>query len=189
HGSGWLPSDEEAARGQATCRCGVRRQRSGGDWRDEGDLGGRAPCTGGYRRRRRRRHRARRPLARALVDRQLVARSARQGSGKAAARSHWAKSIVREISVRGDPAAAHRTEIKRRSGDVMRAFVLVRALAALGAASGSITVIENDVALPVTVASPNSAIKFDLSLRSENRLSYRVTLNGRPAIELSRTGI
>jgi len=72
---------------------------------------------------------------------------------------------------------------------VTRVFVLVTALAALGAASRSITVIENDVALPVTVASPNSAIKFDLSLRSENRLSYRVTLNGRPAIELSRTGI
>ena len=72
---------------------------------------------------------------------------------------------------------------------MMRAFLLVTALAALGSASRSIAVLENDVALPFTVASPNSAIKFDLSLRSENRLSYRVTLNGRPAIELSRTGI
>jgi len=48
---------------------------------------------------------------------------------------------------------------------------------------------ENNVAFPITVASPNSAIKFDLSLRSEQRLSYRVTLNERPVIELSRAGV
>src|SRR4030095_15203174 len=45
------------------------------------------------------------------------------------------------------------------------------------------------VALPVTVESPNSQIKFDLSLRSENRAAYRVTLKGRPVVELSRLGI
>ena len=45
------------------------------------------------------------------------------------------------------------------------------------------------IALPITVTSPNSQIKFDLSVRSENRLAYRVTLKGRPVIELSRLGI
>jgi alpha-glucosidase len=45
------------------------------------------------------------------------------------------------------------------------------------------------VALPITVESPNALIKFDLSLRSENRLAYRVTLKGRPVVELSRLGI
>jgi alpha-glucosidase len=55
--------------------------------------------------------------------------------------------------------------------------------------STSTPVVENSVALPITIASPNSAIKFDLSLRSENRLSYRITMNGRPVIELSRAGI
>ena len=54
--------------------------------------------------------------------------------------------------------------------------------------SGLIGTIES-VALPITVASPDSAIKFDLRLRSENRLSYRVTMHGRPVIELSRAGI
>lgn len=47
----------------------------------------------------------------------------------------------------------------------------------------------SSVRLPVTVASPNSTIKLSLSLRSENRLAYRITLNGQPAIELSRAGI
>ena len=45
------------------------------------------------------------------------------------------------------------------------------------------------IALPITIESPNSQIKFDLSLRSENRLAYRVTLKGRPVVELSRLGI
>jgi len=45
------------------------------------------------------------------------------------------------------------------------------------------------IALPITVTSPNSQIKFDLSVRSENRVAYRVTLKGRPVIELSRLGI
>ena len=45
------------------------------------------------------------------------------------------------------------------------------------------------IALPITVESPNRLIEFDLSLRSENRLAYRVTLKGRPVVELSRLGI
>src|SRR5206468_12625977 len=48
---------------------------------------------------------------------------------------------------------------------------------------------ESSMTLPVTVVSPNSAIKIDLSLRSENRLSYRVTMSGHPVVELSRAGI
>ena len=70
-----------------------------------------------------------------------------------------------------------------------RPFVLVTVLAALVAASGPTDGIEPDVRLPLTVASPNAAIKLDLSLRSANRLAYRITLNGRPVIELSRAGI
>jgi len=45
------------------------------------------------------------------------------------------------------------------------------------------------VPLPVTVQSPNSAITLELSLRSENRLSYRITMNGKPVVDLSRAGI
>jgi alpha-glucosidase len=71
----------------------------------------------------------------------------------------------------------------------MRALVLVMVLAALPAASRGIDVIQSDVTLPITVMSPNSAIKLDLSLRSENRLAYRITMNGRAVIELSRAGI
>ena len=43
--------------------------------------------------------------------------------------------------------------------------------------------------LPVTVASPDGRIRFDVRLRSEDRLGYRVTLKGRPVIETSRLGI
>ncbi len=43
--------------------------------------------------------------------------------------------------------------------------------------------------LPITVSSPDTHIRFAVSLRSENRLAYRVTLNGRPVIETSRLGI
>ena len=71
----------------------------------------------------------------------------------------------------------------------MRALALLAVLALLLAASGPIDAIDTTVALPITVASPNSAIKLDLSLRSKDRLSYRITLNGRPVIELSRAGI
>jgi alpha-glucosidase len=45
------------------------------------------------------------------------------------------------------------------------------------------------IALPITVEGPSSQVKFDLSLRSENRVAYRVTLKGRPVVELSRLGI
>ena len=48
---------------------------------------------------------------------------------------------------------------------------------------------ESSVTLPITVVSPNSTIKIDLSLRSENRLAYRVTMSGHPVVELSRAGI
>jgi alpha-glucosidase len=71
----------------------------------------------------------------------------------------------------------------------MRTFACVTLLALLLAASGRIGAIESKVVLPITVAGPNSAIKLDLSLRSENRLSYRITMNGHPVIELSRAGI
>jgi hypothetical protein len=42
---------------------------------------------------------------------------------------------------------------------------------------------------PVTVASPDGRIKFELDLRSADRLSYRITKTGRPVIEHSRLGI
>ena len=82
----------------------------------------------------------------------------------------------------------------------MRGVALMAVLAGIVAAPGSIdsqdarpstkaAAVEHTLALPITIASPNSAIKFDLSLRSENRLSYRITLNGQPVVELSRAGI
>ena len=82
----------------------------------------------------------------------------------------------------------------------MRALTLVALLFMTVAAPGSIgsqttspatnaSALDPDVALPITVASPNSAIKLDLSLRSENRLAYRIVMNGRPVVELSRAGI
>ncbi len=82
----------------------------------------------------------------------------------------------------------------------MRGVALIAVLAGIVAAPGSIdsqdarpstkaAAGEHTLAVPITIASPNSAIKFDLSLRSENRLSYRITLNGQPVVELSRAGI
>ena len=44
-------------------------------------------------------------------------------------------------------------------------------------------------ALPLTVSSPDGRIKFDVVLRSGNRLAYRVTRNGRTVIETSPLGI
>ena len=43
--------------------------------------------------------------------------------------------------------------------------------------------------LPLTIASPDARIKFDLSLRSANRLAYRVTMKGHPVVDTSRLGI
>ena len=83
-----LPRDEEAARDAAAHRRRVRRERSVGDRRDEGDLGRRAARAGRHRGRRRRGHRARRSPARAADHRQLVARGPGQGGGGAAARAH-----------------------------------------------------------------------------------------------------
>jgi alpha-glucosidase len=71
----------------------------------------------------------------------------------------------------------------------MRALALVVLLALTMAAPAPIDAVDDPVALPITVASPNSAIKLDLSVRSENRLSYRITMNGHPVVELSRAGI
>jgi alpha-glucosidase len=42
---------------------------------------------------------------------------------------------------------------------------------------------------PTTVTSPGGRIRFEVDLRSHNRLVYRVTMNGRPVIERSRLGI
>jgi alpha-glucosidase len=44
-------------------------------------------------------------------------------------------------------------------------------------------------ALPLTIGSPDTRISFELDLRSENRLAYRVTMKGRPVVETSRLGI
>ena len=71
----------------------------------------------------------------------------------------------------------------------MRALALVGLLALLVPGNFSVGQPVRNILLPITVASPNSALKLDLSLRSENRLSYRITLNGRPVVELSRAGI
>lgn len=74
-----------------------------------------------------------------------------------------------------------------------RTFALIPLFALLVVLPGPIQTAPSgaaaSVALPVTVESPNSQIKFDLSLRSENRAAYRVTLKGRPVVELSRLGI
>ncbi len=74
-----------------------------------------------------------------------------------------------------------------------RTFALIPLLALLVVLPGPVQTAPSgaaaSVALPVTVESPNSQIKFDLSLRSENRAAYRVTLKGRPVVELSRLGI
>ena len=43
--------------------------------------------------------------------------------------------------------------------------------------------------LPLTIASPDTRIKFDLSFRSADRLAYRVTMKGRPVVDASRLGI
>jgi alpha-glucosidase len=43
--------------------------------------------------------------------------------------------------------------------------------------------------LPITIASPGGRIRFELDLRSQGRLAYRVTLKGRPVIERSPLGI
>jgi alpha-glucosidase len=70
-----------------------------------------------------------------------------------------------------------------------RALAVVALFALLVTTSRPTDAIGSDGALPITVASPNSTIKFDLSLRSADRLAYRITMNGRPVIELSRAGI
>ena len=44
-------------------------------------------------------------------------------------------------------------------------------------------------ALPLTIASPDARITFELSLRSGNRLAYRVTAKGHPVLDRSRLGI
>ena len=44
-------------------------------------------------------------------------------------------------------------------------------------------------AVPLTISSPDGRIAIELSLRSENRLAYRITMKGRPVIETSRLGI
>jgi alpha-glucosidase len=44
-------------------------------------------------------------------------------------------------------------------------------------------------ALPISVASPDGRIAFELDVRSRGRLAYRITLKGRPAVERSRLGI
>jgi alpha-glucosidase len=42
---------------------------------------------------------------------------------------------------------------------------------------------------PLALSSPDTHITFALSLRSENRLAYRVSLHGRPVVDSSRLGI
>ena len=42
---------------------------------------------------------------------------------------------------------------------------------------------------PITITSPDGRIKFELDVRSEDRLSYRITMKGRSVIERSRLGI
>jgi alpha-glucosidase len=49
--------------------------------------------------------------------------------------------------------------------------------------------LQADQQTPITVASPDGRIKFELDLRSGKRLAYRVTMNGHPVITRSRLGI
>ena len=49
--------------------------------------------------------------------------------------------------------------------------------------------LQADQKTPITIASPDGRIKFELDLRSGNRLVYRVTMKGRSVIERSRLGI
>ncbi len=46
-----------------------------------------------------------------------------------------------------------------------------------------------NVALPITVTSPVSGITMELTVRSQDRLSYRITMKGHPVVEQSRAGI
>jgi alpha-glucosidase len=76
----------------------------------------------------------------------------------------------------------------------LRSFAVVLAFALLAppAAQKNPTEVRQPApasALPLTVTSPDGRIKFDLNLRSGNRLAYRVTRNGRAVIEPSRLGI
>jgi alpha-glucosidase len=43
--------------------------------------------------------------------------------------------------------------------------------------------------VPVTVTSPDGRIRFELDVRSHDRLAYRITFKGRPVIDPSRLGI
>ena len=76
----------------------------------------------------------------------------------------------------------------------MRSFAVVLAFALLAssAAQNSPAKLPQSPpasALPLNVTSPDGRIVFEVSLRSGNRLAYRVTRNGRAAIERSRLGI
>lgn len=76
----------------------------------------------------------------------------------------------------------------------MRSFAVVLAFALLAssAAQNSPAKLPQSPpasALPLNVTSPDGRIVFEVSLRSGNRLAYRVMRNGRAAIERSRLGI
>ena len=73
----------------------------------------------------------------------------------------------------------------------MRSFAVVLAFALLTPSGAQNNVPEGrqPPSLPLTVSSPDGRIKFDVTLRSGNRLAYRVTRNGRAVIETSRLGI
>ncbi len=65
----------------------------------------------------------------------------------------------------------------------------VRLKADTTAISASSVRLQADQTSPITITSPDGRIKFELDLRSEMRLAYRVTLKGRSVIERSRLGI
>jgi alpha-glucosidase len=49
--------------------------------------------------------------------------------------------------------------------------------------------LQADQQTPIAIASPDGRIKFELDVRSRDRLAYRITMKGRPVIERSRLGI
>jgi len=68
-------------------------------------------------------------------------------------------------------------------------LAVVLALLSVPAGFAPTSVRQTDQRPPISIASPNGRIAFELDVRSGDRLSYRVTLKGRPVIERSRLGI
>ena len=87
-------------------------------------------------------------------------------------------------------ATADRPPLERPLGGSVYRLAVVLALLSVPAGFAPASVRRQaDQRPPISIASPNGRIAFELDVRSGDRLSYRVTLKGRPVIERSRLGI